>query len=53
MEEQFSQLVEDKYTYVSQGKRKIRRKKYTSLRNTYDGLSYGGIFPKVQFYISH
>ena len=46
MEEQFGQLVEEKSAYVSQGKRKIGRKKYTSLQKTYDILSSGGIFPK-------
>ena len=46
MEETFSQLVEDKSAYISQGKRKIGRNKYTSLRKTYDLLS-------SQLYHSH
>ena len=46
MKEHFSLLVEDKSAYVSQGKRKIGRNKYTSLRKTYDVLSSGDIFPK-------
>ena len=49
MEEQFSQLVEEKSAYVSQGKRKIGRNKYTSLRKTYDVLSSGGILPKYNY----
>ena len=39
-------MVEDKSAYVSQGKRKIWRKKYTSVRKTSDVLLYGGILPK-------
>ena len=39
IEEQFSQLVEDKYAYSGQGKRKIGRKKYTLLLKTSDELS--------------
>ena len=42
-------MVEDKSAYVSQGKRKIGRRKYTSLRKTYDVLSSGGIFPKYNY----
>ena len=49
MKEQFSQLAEEKYAYVSQGERKIGRNKYTSLRNTYGVLSSGGIFPKYNY----
>ena len=49
MEEQFSQLVEEKSAYLSQGKRKIGRKTYTSLRKTYNVLSYGGIFTKYNY----
>ena len=45
-EERFIQLVEEKYVYVSQGKQKIGRNKYTSLRKTYDVISSGEIFPK-------
>ena len=48
-EEQFRQLVEKKYAYVSQGKRKIGRNKYTSLRKTYDVLSSSGILPKYNY----
>ena len=48
-EEQFSQLVEDKYSYVSQGTQKIERKKYTFLRNTYDVLLSGGVLPKYNY----
>ena len=44
MEEQFSQLVEHKFTYISKGKRKIGKNKYTLLRKTYDVLSSGGFF---------
>ena len=44
MEEHFSQLVEKKYAYVSQGKRNIGRNKYTSLWKIYDVLSSGRIF---------
>ena len=46
MEEQFNHLGEEKSAYASQGKRKIGKKKYTSLRNTYYIVSSGGIFPK-------
>ena len=46
MEEQFSQLVEEKYAYISQGKQKIGENKYTSLLKTYNLLLSGGIFPK-------
>ena len=44
MEEQFSQLVEHKFTYISKGKRKIGKNKYTLLRKTYDVLSSGVFF---------
>ena len=49
MGEQFSQLVEDNSEYVSQGKRKIGRKKYTYLRKTYDVISSGGIFTNYNY----
>ena len=49
MGEQFSQLVEEKLAYISQGKQKIGRNKYTSLRKTYDVLSSGGILPKYNY----
>ena len=49
MEEQFILLVEDKYAYVSQGKQNIWRRKYTSLRKTYNVLSSSGIFPKYNY----
>ena len=49
MEDHFSQLSEEKYACISQGKLKIGRKKYTSLRKTYYVLSYGGVFPKNNY----
>ena len=49
MEEQFNQLVEEKYVYVSQEKRKIERNKYTLLWKTCDVFSSGGIFPKCNY----
>ena len=49
MEEQFSQVVEEKSAYVSQGKQEIGRKKYTSLRKIYNILIYGGILPKYNY----
>ena len=49
MEEQFSQLVEEKSAYVSQGKRKIGRKKYIPLRKTYGVLLSSGILPKYNY----
>ena len=52
IEEQFSQLVEDKSAYVSQGKRKIGRNKYSSLRKTYNVLSSGGIISKTIIYFA-
>ena len=49
MKEQLSRLVEEKTSYVSQGKRKIERKEFTSLRKTYGILSSGGILPKYNY----
>ena len=49
IEEKFIQLVEDKSAYSSQGKRKIGRNKYTSLCNTYNVLSYGGVLPMYNY----
>ena len=49
MEEQLSQLVEEKSAYSSQWKQKIGRNKYTSLRKTYNIISSGGIFPKYNY----
>ena len=49
VEEQFSQLGEEKSAQVSQGKRKIGENKYTSLRKTYGILSSGRIFPKHNY----
>ena len=49
MQEQFNQLVEEKFAYVSQGELKIGRKKYTLSRKTYGVLSSGGIFPKYNY----
>ena len=48
-EEQFGQLGEEKYTSVSQGKQKIRKDKYTSLRKTYNLISSGGNFPRYNY----
>ena len=49
MEENFSQLVEEKSIYVSKGNRKIGRKQYTSLQKTFNVISSGGIFPKYNY----
>ena len=46
MEEKSVQFVEHKYACVSQGERKIGRKKYTLLRKTYNVTSSFGIFTK-------
>ena len=42
-------MVEDKSAYISQGKRKVGGKKYTSLQNIYDVLSSDGILPKYNY----
>ena len=42
-------MVEDKSAYVSQGKRKIGRKKCTSLRKIYNVLSSGGNLTKNNY----
>ena len=52
MEEQFSLLIEEKYAYVIQEKRKIGRNKRTSLRKTYNVLSSGGIFQGTIIYFT-
>ena len=46
MEEQFSQLGEYKYAYVSQRKQNMGKFKYALVQNTLNIVSYGGIFPK-------
>ena len=51
MEEQFSRLGEDKSSYVSQGKQKNGKKKYTQLQKTYNILISGGIFPNYNYII--
>ena len=50
MEEQFSQLVEEKYAYVSQGTQEIGRNKYTLLRKTYNVISYYGVYQSTIIY---
>ena len=49
MEEHFILLVEEKSAYVSQGKQKTGKSKYTSLRKVYGIISSGGIFPKYNY----
>ena len=49
MEEQFSQLGEEKYVYVSQGKRNMGKFKYASLRKTYNILSSRRNVPKYNY----
>ena len=52
MEEQYSQLVEEKAASVSIGKRKIGKVKYTSLQKTYNILSYGVILKNHKYTLS-
>ena len=42
-------MVEDESAYVSQGKQKIGRNKYTSVQKKYDVLLSGGILPKYNY----
>ena len=49
MEEQFSQLGEDKFSSVSQRTQNMGKIKYALLQNTLNILSSGGPFPKYNY----
>ena len=53
MEEQFSQFVEEKYAYVSQGKQKNRGNKYNFFTEDMRCNFIWWDFSKVQIYVSH